>query len=197
MIAVSLLIWDEAPDWRLIRTDRNVPVALPDYQPEASSGPDFSFNPCEEGGIVDGPMSIQEQTVAFANMPAMLVTGGHTPCATPSPLNAIIQKRYGRTHTSEALTLMILCVALAIQWLLVGGLPLTNPNHWRAEPGALITVLTLPMLGIAFITNKYNLPPLALYLTLILWANWFVLLIRNLCRSGWRLVNLWRARQAT
>ena len=45
VIAVSLLIWDEAPDWRLIRTDRNVPVALPDYQPEASSGPDFSFNP--------------------------------------------------------------------------------------------------------------------------------------------------------
>jgi hypothetical protein len=141
-------------------------------------------------------MSIQEQTVAFANMPAMFVTGGHTPCATPSPLNGIIQKRYGRTHKSEAITLLIMCAAIAIQWLLVGGFPLIDPRHWRFDPGALITVLTLPMLGIAFISNKYNLPPLPLFLMLIMWTYWFGFLVRNLWRSGWRILKIGQARQA-
>ena len=136
------MIWDEAPYWKYIRTERSVAVTLPHYQPPEPSDPDYSFNVCDEGGVWDGPMPIQEQVIAFANVPASSITGGHTPCATPTPLNRMLQRRYGRTHRSETLTLMTLCAAIAIQWLLVGGFPLTRPSRWRLEPGALITLFS-------------------------------------------------------
>ena len=186
-LAASLMIWDEAPFWKYLRTDRNAPVSLPHDQNADPLDPDLSLNRCDEGSVWDGPMPVPEQVIAFANFPAILIAGGHTPCATPSPLNRRLQKRYGRTHRSEALTLTILCAAVAIQWLLVGGFPLISPSHWRLDPGVLITTFTLPMLGLAFIPAIY---PLTFRLTLIFWASWLGLLIWNLGRSAWRLMGL-------
>jgi len=186
-LAASLMIWDEAPFWNLIRTDRNISVTLPHDQDADSSDPFLSLNPCDEGTFRDGPMSAPEQVVAFANLPAILITGGHTPCTTPTPLNNMLQKRYGRTHRSEELTLAIICAAVVIQWLLVGGLPLTPPGHWRRNPGVLITAFTLPMLGLAIIPDIY---PLTLRLALLFWTYWFGLVVWNLGRSAWRFVRL-------
>ena len=184
ILAASLMIWNETPFWQYIRTERNVPVSLPHYQPPEPSDPDYTFNPCDEGAVWDGEMPIQEQVVAFANVPASLITGGHTPCTIPSPLNRMLQERYGRTHRSESLTLTIVCAAVALQWLLVGGFPLIRPSRWWLEPGALITIFTFPMIGIAYISNTYHLPPLPLILAIIFWGYWFGLLVWKLCRSA-------------
>jgi hypothetical protein len=85
----------------------------------SSSSPetaDFAFNPCGEGSGWDNPVRLQEQAIAFANLPAQVITGGRTPCmASWSPLEQISIKRYGRTHKSEASILIILCAAITLQ----------------------------------------------------------------------------------
>lgn len=167
LVASSVLIWNESNSWQYIRTDQNRPVLLPSPDPAMGE----YFNPCE-GWIWDGPMPPNQTILAFSDLPVGMITGGHEPCNSPTKLDRMVQTRYGKTHKSEVLTLIILCSAIAVQWFLLGAFPVNHPKRWWLEPGALITVCTPAVAVLAFIPESV-LPKTALsFLALTVWAYW-------------------------
>jgi hypothetical protein len=143
-VAAGVLIRTEADYWPNIRSERvRVQVVLP---PSATVEDmmEANFYPCDEGGVIDRVALPSELVDGAANLPAVLFVGWHEPCAVPSDLDRVVEKRYGRTRTAEILILTIQCAVLSVLWLLVGGYPLVRPRRWWLEPGAFITVCTIP-----------------------------------------------------
>jgi len=144
-MAAVVIVRAEADYWSEIRSERvRVPLVLP---PSATTEEALEANlyPCDEGSIVDRPAAPGEIVVGAANMPAVLLVGWHEPCAQPSALDTVVEKRYGRTRRAEVLILTIQCAAFIVWWLFVGGYPLVRPRWWWLEPGAFITVCTIPV----------------------------------------------------
>jgi hypothetical protein len=78
-------------------------------------------------------------------------------------LDHAIEKRYGRTHKSEAMIVSILSAMIAAQWFLIGWFPLVLWRCWWLEPGAMITV-TIPVIAaIVFMPGADCLPPIAAF----------------------------------
>ena len=145
VVAALVIVRTEANYWPAIRSERvRVPVVVP---PSATAEEmmEANFYPCDEGGIIDRPAAPGEIVIGAANMPALLLVGWHQPCAQPSALDTVVEKRYGRTRRAEVLILTIQCAAIVVWWLLVGGCPLMRPRRWWLEPGAFITACTLPV----------------------------------------------------
>jgi hypothetical protein len=146
----------------------------------------ISFNPCAEGGFVDGPISPQDEVAGLANMPVALLTGWHEPCTTPGLLGSAVEKRLHRTRISEIVILTILCSLVALQWFLVGGFPLIQPRRWWLEPGAFITICTLVGAALALIPYVGNVAAIPALLAALAWLWWFGLLVWKPLRWGWR-----------
>jgi hypothetical protein len=145
VVAALVIVRTEANYWPAIRSERvRVPVVVPPTA-TAEEMMEANFYPCDEGGIIDRPASPGEIVIGAANMPAVLLVGWHAPCAQPSALDTVVEKKYGRTRRAEVLILTIQCAALVVWWLLVGGCPLVRPRRWWLEPGAFITACTLPV----------------------------------------------------
>jgi hypothetical protein len=187
VVAGSLLVWQESDYWHDIKSERPKPsqarVELAAFQEEQS----VSFNPCgDEGGFVDG-WSPQGEVSEAANLPITMLTGWHTPCTSPGPLGSIVEKRLHRTRTSEILILAILCVLVALEWLIVGGFPLIQPRLWWLEPGAFITICTLAGTALALIPYTAPVTFVSAHLAALAWLWWFGLLAWKTLRSTWRL----------
>jgi hypothetical protein len=148
--------------------------------PAPDPGMGTYFNPCEGWKWEFGPIPPDQNILGFADLPVLLITGGHEPCNSPTRLDRAVQMRLGKTHKSEILTLVILCSAIAVQWLLLGAFPLNNSKRRWLEPGAMVTLCTLPALVLAFIPviPRVTLPLLAL----LVWTYWALLLIYSLFR---------------
>jgi hypothetical protein len=151
--------------------------------------------PVCEGGIIDRAFAPREMIISAANMPVVLLVGWHEPCAQPSPLDNVVEKRYGRTRRAEVLILTIQCAAFVVWWLIVGGFPLVRPRRWWLEPGALITVCTIQVAlasllipdGLAFrlpIIGTAAMVPAVV--VLLVWLWWFGLLIWKIVRVALR-----------
>jgi hypothetical protein len=143
-VAALVIVRTEADYWPAIRSER---VRVPVVEPPSATASDLmeaNFYPCDEGGIIDRTFSPGEIVIGAANMPEVLLLGWHEPCAQPTALDTVVEKRYGRTRRAEVLILTIQSAAFVVWWLLVGGSPLVRPRRWWLEPGALITACTLP-----------------------------------------------------
>ena len=194
-VAAVVILRTEADYWPNIRSERvRVPVVIPPSA-TAEEAESANFFPCDEGGIIDRAFAPREMIASAANMPAALLVGWHQPCAQPSALDNLVEKRYGRTRRAEVLILAIQCAAFGLWWFVVGGFPLVRPRRWWLEPGAFITACTIPVaLASLLIPDGFALRvpivhPAAMIPVLILmlaWLWWFGLLIWKTVRFGLR-----------
>ena len=203
VISAGMITWNEAPYWHLFRSAN--PAAKPTlrlagWQEEGT----ISFNPCAPGGAFDHESSPMD-TILFAdNLPVSLLNIGHTPCSGVSSLDAVVESRIGpRTKRSEAVIGILWCLIIAVEWLLVGGLPLLNPKRLWLEPGTFITicscVATAPLLIVGPLTLLRVTDSVEVYhlvgvcripmgAAVGMWFWWFGLLIWTGLRFGWRVI---------
>jgi hypothetical protein len=195
VLAVCLLVWEESGFWRYIRTEQNRP--LPSLQGAGRSTGEEPFNPCDEGGGWDGPLPPQVQIGWYANLPVVVITDGHIPCTYGlGRLDRAIEKRYGRTHKSEAMIVSILSAMIAAQWFLIGGFPLVLWRRWWLEPGAMITI-TIPIIAvIVFMPGAGRLYPISTFATLLVWCYWLISLLVTAVRFGRVQLRAWQTRRA-
>ena len=183
LAAGSVLVWNESQFWRYIRTDRNRPVSLPSPDP----GMGTYFNPCEGWRWCYGPISPGQAILSFADIPVGIISGGHEPCNSPTPLDRLVQTQVGKTHKSELVILAILAIAIAVQWFVLGAFPLSRPNRRWLEPGALITICTLPVAAMAVIPASIFPRNIIPFMGLVAWAFLFWVPIWRLIKWLWRL----------
>ena len=194
-VAVVVIVRTEWSYWPYIRSERvRVPVVLPPTA-TAEEAMETNLYPCDEGSIIDRAAPPREIVVGAANMPAVLLVGWHEPCAQPSALDNVVEKRYGRTRKAEILILTIQCTVFGVWWFLVGGFPLVRPRRWWLEPGAFITACTIPI-GLAsllipdgFAFRVLIVHPAAMIPAMIAmlgWLWWFGLLIWKIFRGAIR-----------
>jgi len=194
-VAAVVIVRTEAAYWPNIRSERvRVPVVIPPSA-TAEEAAFANFFPCDEGGIIDRAFAPREMAISAANMPVVLLVGWHEPCAQPSALDNVVEKRYGRTRRAEVLILTIQCAAFVLWWLIVGGFPLVRPRRWWLEPGAFITAFTIPVAlasllipdGFAFrvpIVDPAAMIPAVI--AMLAWLWWFGLLIWKTFRFAFR-----------
>jgi len=182
LVAGCMLVWYESTFWRYIRSDRNQPVTLPNS--DLGLGP--HSNPCEGWRYCYGISPVQT-ILGFADLPVLLISGGHEPCNTPTQLDRLAQERFGKTRKSEALILLILCLGIAAQWFALGALPLSRPKHKWLEPGALITLCSLPVALMALLPYSIFPRTALIPLATVAWAYLIVVLIWRLFKWTWRL----------
>jgi hypothetical protein len=194
-MAAVVMVRTETGYWPAIRSERvRVPV-VPPPTATAEELMEASFYPCDEGGIIDRAAAPREIVVGAANMPAVLLVGWHEPCAQPSALDNVVEKRYGRTRRAEVLILAIQCGAFGVWWFLVGGYPLVRPRGWWLEPGAFITACTIPVAlasllipdGFAFrVPIVHPAVMIPAVIAMLAWLWWFGLLIWKAFRFAFR-----------
>ena len=85
------------------------------------------------------------------------------------------------------------CLAFAIEWLIVGGLPLIHPKPWWLEPDACITICSIPAAILAAIPALERVSQVPALFAGFAWYCWFGLFvwktIRLVWRTGWWLVS--------
>ena len=194
-VAAVVIVRTETDYWPNIRSERvRVPVVIPPSA-TAEEAAFANFFPCDEGGVIDRAFAPREMAISAANMPVVLLVGWHEPCAQPSTLDNVVEKRYGRTRRAEVLILTIQCTAFVVWWLIVGGFPLVRPRRWWLEPGVLITACTIPVAlasllipdGFAFrvpIVDPAAMIPAVI--AMLAWLWWFGLLIWKTFRLAFR-----------
>jgi len=172
-ILIPIIIWRDSDVWRFLRKD-NIPVPAVDQTSLI-------------GFEVDYWQPLQEKIVAFANLPAYLVTQWHDPNSSRYAPANFCQTLLGWRSRIAFLAAETIFIALVfLQWLLVGGLPVVHPKHRWLEPGTLITIcagLTLCALAIPF-GQDVAIP--FMLLSLATWLVWFVIALFKLARSACR-----------
>ena len=159
MAAVPLICLLAARDAQYIK-EREQHSAIEEGLRIGSSG-DFSAAPTE---IVQAQ---EEQTVSFSSMRSLgsystasfsradwksaglhRKSNGERQCPPRWSVASMLgRKRLGADFSDANLKAMrrvdlALCVLIAVQWFLIGSLPLIQARRWWAEPGAFITVCT-------------------------------------------------------
>lgn len=205
VLAALVIARTESQYWPAIRSERTrVPVVVPPSA-TAEEAMGANFFPCDEGGIIDRAAPPGELVVGAANAPAVLLVGWHEPCAQPTALDQLVEKRYGRTRRAEILIVIIQCFAFVMLWLVVGALPLVQPQRWWLEPGAFVTTITIPAgLASLLIPDGWALQvpvvdaaAMALGWVLILtWTGWLGLLIWKTSRFALQSVFVDRWKEA-
>lgn len=163
--------------------DRSTPPPLLVAKEEQT----VTFPPC--GGWVHYP--VQVEVVRFGNMPASALAGWRMDCRPRWTLSGRILGEVERPPTKSGLSLqrrvdMGLCILIAIQWMLVGGLPLTRRQRFWSEPGAFITICTLVASALAIVHAVEGSARLPALFAALAWFWWFVLLIWKGIWFAWR-----------
>jgi len=203
-IAVAMFVWNEAGYWHMFRSatqpSRSI-LQLAALQEDMT----VEFSPCAPGGFIDRETSPMELILGSQSVPLVFAGIGHAPCEAASPFDRFVESRLGiRTKRSEAAIGVVTCLAIAIQWLLVGGLPLIQPRRWWLEPGAFITACVVGMTNVLLLAGALQLTHypgteipfhvvsvlcrFPAFAVLLMWLVWFGLLVWKLLRGGWFLV---------
>lgn len=146
-------------------------------------------------------MTWQEKILGSAELPAVIVSGWNSDCPagwTTAGLIGIDIRHH--SPAKQIASSAAFCLLIALQWLVLGGLPFTQPRRWWLEPGACNTAFTviavlLLTFGalIASIGIKEALvvvDSIAFPLSLVILVTWPIWLLLLLCRSistGWKL----------
>jgi hypothetical protein len=77
---------------------------------------------------------------------------------------------------------------IAVQWTLVGGLPLIRPRRWWLEPGAFITICAVPAFVFVLIPPVEEAALFPASFAALAWLWWFGLLVWKTVRFGWSLL---------
>jgi hypothetical protein len=153
----------------------------------------FDPDPCSMTAHYPAQVTVE----ASAGYPAVIVTGWRMYCSPSWSLSRrwASERLWIPTSADEAAANTArrrvdkwFVVVLVVQWLLIGGFPLTQAKDWWAEPGAVITVCTVIGGAIALIPAIDGAALLPALIALLAWFWWFGLLVWGVLRAGWRLV---------
>lgn len=197
VIAVFLIACEEIPRWQTekvhseISRSRIVLVALQEEQT-------LSFSPCD----VWRTFSFSEKVLTASELPVLIVSGWNEACPPSWTIAGLvgIDARHHSLRQRFAVDLGI-CALIAIQWILLGALPLVKPRRWWLEPGAANTALTCavvtaillsewiasrPFSHAEIVAGVLGLPAaLALLLIFSTWLALLSLITWRLGRFGW------------
>lgn len=146
-----------------------------------------TFNPCT--AWVHYPVQIE--VVSLGNIPASTLAGWRLACRSKWSLSGWLQGTVEGAPAKQDLALQRrvdvgLCVLIAIQWLFIGGFPLTKRlRRWR-EPGAFITTSTAIAALLAMIPAIEGLASFPALLAGLAWFWWFGLVIWKCIRLASR-----------
>ncbi|HEY2861943.1 MAG TPA: hypothetical protein VGJ21_26315 [Terracidiphilus sp.] len=203
-IAAGMFAWNEVPYWQFLKSE-NAPSHSPLRQIAWQEEGEVDFNPCDWTDRQSSPM----ETIMMAQIGFLGFAGaGHVPCSSESGIERFIEARFGtRTKQSEAVIGVVTCLAIAFQWLLVGGFPLVRPRRWWLEPGAFITLCTcvaanlLCLDGLFLLARRGAVPDARLFFgvgvyrlvlcpALIMWLVWAGLFVWRGASGMWRSVRV-------
>jgi hypothetical protein len=148
-----------------------------------------AFSPC--GIWADYPP--QMRVVTFGNLPAATLAEWREVCPSAWSLSGMLQGKaeWGLTRSKLASQRKVdagLCLMIALQWFLVGAFQLRQPKKWWAEPGGMITALTLIATCFALIPSVDEAALVPALFASFAWFWWFGLLIWVTLRFGWRRI---------
>jgi hypothetical protein len=75
---------------------------------------------------------------------------------------------------------------IVVQWIIVGGLPVTRPRRFWCEPGAFITICTLIASGLATVHATEGSARLTALFAGLAWFWWLLLLMWKCISLAWR-----------
>ena len=132
-LAVPLIVWQEASDWKYLRGEKRTAVLR-----LASS---------QEGTVEWDPITAcyrptpQELVLRFVNIPAFVLAGWQVPLPPSYSIAGASEAVFGGvTRDSAAASAIGFVVLIFVQWLFVGGVRLTRSKHEWLEPATLITI---------------------------------------------------------
>jgi hypothetical protein len=140
VISIPLIIWEIVPRWsaeKMHSLHSSPTLVLTGYQEEP---PTVEFVPiCEMWRSI----SWREKILSSAELPATVLSGWNSDCPKPWTVAGLIGIDI-RDHSraKEEASSFGFCGLIAIQWILLGSLPLIRPRRWWLEPGACNTLLT-------------------------------------------------------
>jgi hypothetical protein len=203
-VAVSMILMMEARDQKYALTQEEIMAKGAPRPPEpptpkpAPASPEqaeetVSFDPC--GMWVHYP--VQVVVVQAADMPSFALAGWEDVC--PPHWSLAGRLRGKRTWPPTRLWLETqrkidagLCLFIAIQWFLMGGLPLVRTRKWWADPGSFITACAVLAGATALIPVIDEVARLPALIAMLAWLWWFGLLVWKTLQFGWRMITAWR-----
>jgi hypothetical protein len=151
-----------------------------------------AFEPCAMFG---GHDPAQVYVVRFGSLPSFVVTGWRLGCPAKWTVSGLIQgvgfltpKRVAAQRRVDVL----LCGLMAVQWVVVGGSPLTKRRGIWQEPDLLITVCTATGCLLALVPVVGALAKLPALVAGCAWFWWAGLVVWTVAQSGRRrLIQHW------
>jgi hypothetical protein len=151
-------------------------------------------------GLTDYPH--EEDILRLTNMPAFVLAGWRMVCPPSWSLSGIMKvKKWGEPTpawaAAERKTDIGFLLFIALQWILVGGLPFRNAPRWWLEPGMFITLCAVISLALFLVPPDQLLSRFCAIFAFFAWLWWFALLVWKLAHSGWKWTTRRMARAAT
>lgn len=197
VIAASLILCVLVPQYTSAKThslNSNRILQFVAYQEE---GQTVEFSPCELWRHI----TWQEKVLTSSELPAAVLSGWNEECPagwTVAGLIGIDRRHHTRAKEVESSAAFLLLIA--IQWLILGGLPLVQPRRWWLEPGAcntsctviealLLTIGTvIAAIGTAVVLIPAGLLAFLLLLVILFtWLAWLALLLWRSISAGRKL----------
>ena len=146
-----------------------------------------SFSPC---GLWRSIL-VQELVVQIGNLPVFAVSQWRADCPPKWSVASMLGVNNSGILSNDNFRAMrrvdvALCFLIAIQWFLIGGFPLVQPERWWLEPGAFITACTAIGSAIALIPVVEIFGRLPVFIAFLGWVSLFGLLIWMPVHWAWQ-----------
>jgi hypothetical protein len=201
-VAIPMILMMEARDQKDALTAEEIMAKAPNEDapkppepptPEShTDSPDqaeqtVAFDVCAMWGEYPDPVVV----VQGADMPSLLLAGWEDDCPPhwslagrlrgkrawpPTPLWMETQRKIDAS----------LCLFIATQWFLMGGLPLVRTRKWWADPGAFITACAVLAGALAMMPVIDHLSRAPASIAILAWFWWFGLLVWKALQFVWR-----------
>jgi hypothetical protein len=212
-VAVPMILMMEARDleYGLLQIEIMAKVTIkspprpPDPSPQEphSAGPQqseetVSFDPC--GMWVHYPAQVV--VLQGADLPSVALAGWGDACPAHWSLAGRLRGKMTWPPTplwieTQRVIDVGLCLFIAMQWFLIGALPLGRTQKWWADPGSFITVCAVLAGAIAMIPAVNGAARLPALVASLAWLWWFGLLVWKVLQLVWRMATSRRVRGPT
>ena|SRR5579863_208016 len=187
LVSVSGIIVEESEIWHYLKGANELaksrliqPVAWQEEQTVT-----FSPDPCDLWREPSG----QEQILAAAEFPALLLSGFGNRCQPELGLASLTARIFGKTtRPAEAFSMAVFSILVVVQWLLIGGHPLVRNKRSWLDPGLGITALAVAGVWASALIADRLPGAAAAYAILLEWLAYIIALTWVSIRSGWRFV---------
>ena len=185
-VAVPQVVWLDWTEHLAVQEHEQRFAAQRTPEPAPISATQVSFDICN----LTDRLAPQAEVVVFANLPANVPSGWQTLCPAHWTFAGMLHTGGGvLTRASIAAQPKVdagFILLIAVQWILVGGFPLTRSRQQWSEPGVFITICAVLSAVLVFIHPIAALARLPTLSAVCAWCVWLSLLTWKIIRSAWR-----------